>query len=243
MPEVVDAWCRTRSIEKVESIQQAIINSYELDFAKHAPAKDFPKLSAIWRSIPEQLAKENAKFIFSHVKKGWRSKDLEDALEWLVGAGLVYKVRKIEKPFIPLSSYADETAFKLYMADVGILRKLSKLPYEVILDAAPTYKEFKGAMTENYVLCELLGTVDDTAYYWSSGNTAEVDFVIQCGKEIVPIEVKSEKNVKTRSLMEYRKKYEPRYSVKTSMKNETKGEEVLNIPLYLISSMKKFMGL
>ena len=186
MPEVVDAWCRTKSIEEVESVQQAIINSYELDFAKHAPAKDFPKLSAIWRSIPEQLAKENTKFIFSHVKKGWRSKDLEDALEWLIGAGLVYKVCKIEKPFIPLSAYADDTAFKLYMADVGILRKLSKLPYEVILDATPTYREFKGSLTENYVLCELLGAVDDTAYYWSSGNTAEVDFVVQCGKEIVP---------------------------------------------------------
>lgn len=241
MPEVVEMWCNTHSIEQVESVQQAIINSYELDFAKHAPTKDFPKLSAIWRSIPEQLAKENTKFIFSHVKKGWRSKDLEDALEWLIGAGLVYKVCKIEKPFIPLSSYADDTSFKLYMSDVGILRKLSKLPYEVVLDATPTYKEFKGSMTENYVLCELMKSVDDTAYYWSSGNTAEVDFIIQSGTEIVPIEVKSERNVKARSLAEYRKKYTPKYSVKTSMKHETDGEEVLNIPLYLISRTAEFM--
>lgn len=241
MPEVVKVWCDTRSIEQVESVQQAIINSYELDFAKHAPAKDFPKLTAIWRSIPEQLAKENTKFIFSHVKKGWRSKDLEDALEWLIGAGLVYKICKIEKPFIPLSSYADDTSFKLYMADVGILRKLSKLPYEVVLDATPAYREFKGSMTENYVLCELLKSVDDTAYYWSSGNTAEVDFIIQSGAQIVPIEVKSEKNVKARSLAEYRKKYEPKYSVKTSMKSDTTGEEVLNIPLYLISQMANFV--
>lgn len=242
MPEVVSTWCRTKNIEEVERIQQAIINSYELDFAKHAPAKDFPKLSAIWRSIPEQLAKENTKFIFSHVKKGWRSKDLEDALEWLIGAGLVYKVSKIEKPFIPLSAYADDTAFKLYMADIGILRKLSKLPYEVILDTAPTYREFKGSLTENYVLCELLGSVDDTAYYWSSGNTAEVDFVIQCGKEIIPIEVKSEKNVKARSLAEYRKKYAPAYAVKTSMRSDTDGDAVLNIPLYMIASVKNFIG-
>lgn len=241
MPEVVQVWCNTHSIEQVENVQQAIINSYELDFAKHAPTKDFPKLTAIWRSIPEQLAKENTKFIFSHVKKGWRSKDLEDALEWLIAAGLVYKVCKIEKPFIPLSSYADDTSFKLYMSDVGILRKLSKLPHEVVLDATPTYKEFKGSMTENYVLCELLKSVDDTAYYWSSGNTAEVDFIIQSGTEIVPIEVKSEKNVKARSLAEYRKKYTPKYSVKTSMKHETDGEEVLNIPLYLISQMASFM--
>ena len=240
MPEVVQTWCDTHNIEQVELVQQAIINSYELDFAKHAPAKDFPKLTAIWRSIPEQLAKENTKFIFSHVKKGWRSKDLEDALEWLIAAGLVYRVCKIEKPFIPLSSYADDTSFKLYLSDVGILRKLSKLPYEVVLDATPTYKEFKGSMTENYVLCELLKSVDDTAYYWSSGNTAEVDFVLQSGTEIVPIEVKSEKNVKARSLAEYRKKYTPKYAIKTSMKHETNGEEVLNIPLYLIACLESF---
>lgn len=242
MPEVVKEWRDTHSIEGVERVQQAIISSYELDFAKHAPSKDFPKLSAIWRSIPEQLSKENTKFIFSYVKKGWRSKDLEDALEWLIAAGLVYKVCRIEKPFIPLSSYADDTCFKLYMADIGILRKLSKLPYEVVLDATPNYREFKGSMTENYVLCELQSAGGDTAYYWSSGNTAEVDFIVQCGAEIVPIEVKSEKNVKARSLAEYRKKYDPKYSVKTSMKIETDGKEVLNIPLYLIASLENFVN-
>ena len=240
MPEVVSTWQKTSNIEEVERVQQNIINSYELDFAKHAPTKDFPKLTAIWRSIPEQLAKENTKFIFSHVKKGWRSKDLEDALEWLIAAGLVYKVCKIEKPFIPLSSYADDTSFKLYMADIGILRKLSKLPYEVILDATPNYKEFKGSLTENYVLCELVKSVDETLYYWSSGNTAEVDFILQSDSEIVPVEVKSERSVKARSLAEYRKKYMPRYSVKTSMKNDTNGEEVFNIPLYLISALERF---
>lgn len=240
MPEVVQAWCNNHNIEQVEAIQQAIINSYELDFAKHAPTKEFPKLTAIWRSIPEQLAKENTKFIFSHVKKGWRSKDLEDALEWLISAGLVYKVSKIEKPFMPLSSYADDTSFKLYMSDVGLLRKLSKLPYEIVLDSTPTYREFKGSMTENFVLCELLKSVDDTAYYWSSGNTAEVDFIIQDKTEIIPIEVKSERNVKARSLAEYRKKYNPKYAVKTSMKHDTDGVEVLNIPLYLISRLRSF---
>ena len=240
MPEVVSTWQKTNNIEEVERVQQNIINSYELDFAKHAPTRDFPKLTAIWRSIPEQLAKENTKFIFSHVKKGWRSKDLEDALEWLIAAGLVYKVCKIEKPFIPLSSYADDSSFKLYMADIGILRKLSKLPYEVVLDATPNYKEFKGSLTENYVFCELVKSVDETLYYWSSGNTAEVDFILQSASEIVPIEVKSERNVKSRSLAEYRKKYTPKYSVKTSMKNETNGDEVLNIPLYLISALERF---
>lgn len=239
MPEVVLTWVNTHDIEKVEIVQQRIIDSYELDFAKHAPIKDFPKLTAIWHSIPEQLARDNNKFIFGHVKKGWRSKDLEDALEWLIDAGLVYKVCRIEKPFMPMSSYAEPTVFKLYMADVGILRKLSKLPYEVILESSPTYVEFKGAMTENYVLCELIKSADKEPYYWNSGNSAEVDFVIQCGKEIVPIEVKSEKNVKARSLAEYRKKYQPAVSVKTSMRIETTGKEVLNIPLSLISSIKQ----
>lgn len=163
-------------------------------------------------------------------------------MEWLIDAGLAYKVCRIEKPFVPMSSYAEPTVFKLYMADVGILRKLSKLPYEVILDSSPAYVEFKGAMTENYVLCELIKSADKEPYYWSSGNSAEVDFVIQCGKEIVPIEVKSEKNVKARSLAEYRKKYQPAVSVKTSMRAETNGKEVLNIPLYLISAIKQIIS-
>lgn len=242
MPEVVRSWCETKDIERVENVQQAIINSYELDFAKHAPLKDFPKLTAIWRSIPEQLAKENSKFIFSHVKKGWRAKDLEDSLEWLIAAGLVHKVTKIEKPFIPLSSYADDSAFKLYMCDVAILRKLARLPYEVILDSVPIYKEFKGSMTENYVLAELMKSGCDTAYYWTSDNTAEVDFVIQCGADIVPIEVKSERNVRSRSLSEYKRRYEPRYAVKTSMKDEVGGDGSVSVPLYLISELGGILG-
>ncbi len=242
MPEVVDVWCRTKSIEEVERVQQAIINSYELDFAKHAPPREYPKLAAVWRSIPGQLSKENRKFIFSRVKSGWRAKDLEDALEWMTGAGLVYKVCRIEKPFMPLSSYADDTAFKLYFADIGILRKMSGLPSAAILEGTDIYREFKGAMTENFVLCELTSSSTEKAYYWSSGNTAEVDFVVQCGEKIIPIEVKSEKNVKARSLAEYRKRYQPECAVLTSMRSETNGESVLNVPLYLIASLKKIAG-
>ena len=237
MPEVVQTWCETHDIEKTEKVQQMILDSYQFDFSKHAPIKDFPKILAIWQSIPEQLAKDNSKFIFGHVRKGWRAKDLEDALVWLEGAGLVYKVCRIEKPFIPMSAYADPTVFKLYLCDVGLLRKLSKLPYEVILESSALYTEFKGAMTENFVLCELLKSSENTPYYWTSGNLAEVDFVIQCGTQIVPIEVKSERNVKAKSLAEYRKKYEPVYAVKTSMRSETNGIGVLNIPLYLIGRL------
>lgn len=144
MPEVVRTWCETHDIEKTEKIQQMILDSYQFDFSKHAPVKDFPKILAIWQSIPEQLAKDNSKFIFGHVRKGWRAKDLEDALVWLEGAGLVYKVCRIEKPFIPMSAYADSTAFKLYLCDVGLLRKLSRLPYEVILESTPYIRSSRG---------------------------------------------------------------------------------------------------
>lgn len=241
MPEVVQTWCNTHDMAKAERVQQTILDSYQFDFSKHAPVKDFPKIAAIWQSIPEQLARDNSKFMFGHVRKGWRSKDLEDALVWLESAGLVYKVCRIEKPFIPLSAYSDPTVFKLYMADVGLLRKMSKLPYEVVLDATPTYTEFKGAMTENFVLCEWLQASGEIPFYWTSGNSAEVDFVVQSGAEIIPVEVKSEKNVKAKSLAEYRKKYEPAHSVKTSMRSEISGKEIVNIPLYLIAQMKNFL--
>ena len=237
MPEAVSVWCETGDLEKVEAVQQDILASYELDFAKHAPPSEFPKLSAIWASVPQQLAKPNSKFIFSHVKKGWRSKDLEDALQWLIRAGLVYQVCKVEKPFMPLSSYADATSFKLYLCDVGLLRRLARLPAQVVLDSSGIYTEFKGVMTENYVLGELVKHVDSTPYYWVSGNSAEVDFIVQCGAHIVPIEVKAESNVKARSLAEYRKKYAPPVSVKTSMLDDISGNEVRQIPLYLIGSM------
>lgn len=241
MPEVVKAWCETKDFETVENLQQNILDSYEHDFAKHAPLAEFPKLTAIWKSIPEQLAKPNSKFIFSHVKKGARSKDLEDSLEWLINAGLVYKVCRIEKPFMPVSSYKDDTYFKIYLSDVGLLRRLSKLPPQIVLESSPYYTEFKGALTENYVLNEIVKSVNNELFYWTSSNSAEVDFVVQCGANIVPIEVKAEANVKARSLAEYRKKFNPAVSVKTSMKSEANGKEILNIPLYLISKIDKFI--
>ena len=241
MPEVVDTWIRTKDIAQVEAVQQQILDNYQLDFAKHAPSKDFPKLAAIWRSIPQQLSKENSKFIFSQVKKGWRAKDLEDALEWLISAGLVYKVTKIEKPSVPLSAYADQTFFKLYLSDIGLLRKLANLAAGHILQKNDEFKEFKGAMTENYVLCEMTNLFESDWFYWKSDNTAEVDFVLQHDTYIIPIEVKSERNNKAKSLAEYRKKYNPKISVKTSM-NNVAGAEVRQIPLYLLWQMKKYLS-
>lgn len=241
MPEVVETWRNTHDIERVEALQQQILSGYELDFVKHAAASVFPKLTAIWASVPQQLSKPNNKFVFSQVKKGWRAKDLEDALQWLIGAGLIYKVCRIEKPHLPLSSYADATAFKIYLCDVGLLRRLARVPAQVILDSNAIYTEFKGAMTENYVLNELVKSLGTEPYYWTSGNSAEVDFVVQLGTEIIPIEVKSEKNVKARSLTEYRSKYTPKFSVKASMRPSSAGSRILNIPLYGIASLPRYI--
>lgn len=239
MPEVVAKWLETRDIVEVDRIQDVILNSYELDFAKHAPKADFPKLSLIWKSIPDQLAKENGKFVYGHVKPGGRAKDLEDALQWLVSAGMVYKVNKIEKPAIPLSAYSNQSYFKLYMADVGLLRRMSKLPASSIYEESSLYSEFKGAMTENYVLSELVHLQGETPFYWKSGNTAEVDFIAQFGKKIVPVEVKASVNVKSRSLGVYREKYKPEISVRTSILNLKKDEGLLNIPLYMLWNIQK----
>ncbi len=241
MPQVVSKWLESKNISEVERIQEQLISAYELDFAKHAPAVDFPKLSLIWRSIPNQLARENGKFIYGHVKPGARAKDLEDAMQWLVSAGMVYKVNKIEKPFVPMSAYENPSYFKLYMADVGLLRKMSGLPAAAIYEDSALYSEFKGAMTENYVLSELLHLQGDIPRYWKSANTAEVDFVIQIEEGIIPIEVKASTNLKSRSLQIYREQYKPALSIRTSLGNLRMDGGLLNIPLYMLWTLEKII--
>ncbi|MCL2168567.1 MAG: AAA family ATPase [Defluviitaleaceae bacterium] len=230
MPEVVKSWIDTQSIENVEKIQSQIIQSYENDFAKHAPVSYFPKLSAVWNAIPSQLSKENRKFIFSQVKKSWRAKDLEDALEWLVRAGLVYRVESIEKPAFPLKAYANHTFFKLYMSDIGILRKMANLPPAVLFDGTNNYQEFKGAMAENFVCCELKKAYSQDIYYWTAEGSAraEVDFIVQDDVHIVPIGVKAKTASHARSLSQYIKKFTPEKSVLTSL--DKMSERIL--PLY-----------
>jgi len=239
MPEAAAKWIETKDVAEVEAVQRRILDAYELDFAKHAPATDIPKLDLIWKSIPSQLARESGKFIFGHAKPGARAKDLEDALEWLLSAGMVYKVIKIEKPFMPLSAYADPAYFKLYAPDVGLLRKLAGLPAEAVFQGPETYREFKGALTENFALTEMLNAELDLPFYWKSANTAEVDFVAQYNGRIIPIEVKAGRN-RARSLAEYRKKYSPEIAVKTSLENIS-GKEVKNIPLYMLWRLKSYL--
>ena len=244
MPEAVQVWIDTKNIENVEKTQSEILLGYQKDFSKYAGTKDYPKISAVWQSIPSQLGKENRKFIFSHVKKGWRAKDLEDALIWLIDAGLVYKVEHIEKPNYPLSSYADHTFFKLYMLDIGLLRKHADLPSAIVFDETELYKEFKGAMAENFVACELKTMygklTDKDLYYWTAEGSAkaEVDFVVQDDdKYILPIEVKAKTAKHARSLTQYVNKFNPEKSVLTSLAEMTDR----NLPLYAFWKLKDWL--
>ena len=242
MPEVVASWIETKDIKEIESVQDAIISAYQPDFARHAPPSDFPKISLIWDSIPAQLAKENRKFMYSVVKKGARAKDLEHALQWLTGAGMAHRVRKIEKPGVPLSAYADEGYFKLYMSDIGLLRRMAQVPASAFLHPSPLFREFKGALVENYVLTELVALHDQAPWYWKSENTAEIDFIIPINDGIIPLEVKSSENIKSRSLGVYRNRYSPPLSVRVSPQNLKFDDALLNIPLYMLWDFDRLVG-
>ena len=225
--------------------QNEIIDTYEKDFIKYAPISEFPKLSLIWNAIPAQLAKDNQKFLFSHVKQGMRARDLEDSLEWLISAGLIYKVEKIERPYIPITTYSDITNFKIYFSDVGLLRRMSKFPADVVFDTSSLTADMRGILAENFVLTELISNDYQRSFFWKSGGIAEVDYVIQEGIDVIPIEVKSSKRVRSRSLTEYRKKYSPRIAVRTSLRDMSRHSdeygEVLEIPLWLIWKLKAYL--
>ena len=236
MPEAVKTWIESHDYEEVEEVQKEILEDYADDFSKHAPSKEVPKIRWIWDSIPVQLARENNKFIFSHVKEGKRSADLEDALQWLVDAGLVVKTELVEKPEIPISGFADKTYFKVYMSDIGLLRARSKVSPKTILDETDYYIKYKGAFAENYVVNELI-SIGKSPYFWRSGNTAEIDFIFEEEGEMIPVEVKSADNTQAKSYKQFCKKYRPKHGLKLSRKNIAKnnceGTVTYNIPLYL----------
>ncbi|MCL2786067.1 MAG: ATP-binding protein [Methanomassiliicoccaceae archaeon] len=231
MPAAVASWITKKDIRKIDVILDTIIKDYADDFAKHA-FESLTKLTLIWSSIPVQLARENKKFVFGHVKAGARSKDLEDALEWLVDAGLVYKVKKLSEPKMPLSMFVDNTSFKVYMADIGTLRRMSGVPSDFIFSADKEYDEFKGAIMENYVLSELISSTGNVPYYWRSDATAEVDFVTQIDGKAIPVEAKAGKN-KSKSLVEYVIRYRPDAAVTTTPRRNVDGT-IRHIPPYLI---------
>lgn len=233
MPEAVITYAYTKNTAEVQQVMQAILRAYALDFSKYSSNKDVIKITHIWNSIPSQLAKENKKFLYQTVKKGARAREYEDALNWLVNAGLVYKVYRNTKPAFPPTAYDDLNAFKIYLFDVGLLRRFANLDPSIILNGHSLYTEFKGSLTENYVLQSLLFQTNETLRYWTSENTAEIDFMLVYKNEIIPIEVKSGENIKSKSLSIYRKTYEPRISIRFSLKNLSYDDGLINIPLFL----------
>lgn len=234
MPEAVIAMLEARGNDEIDRVLQDILNLYELDFSKYAEPKEIPRIRAIWHSLPPQLSKENRKFIYRIMKSSARSKDFEDALLWLEDSGLIYRVNDISKPASPLSAYIDNSAFKIYACDCGLLRRLARLSPTVILDPIDSYSEFKGALAENMVLQSLLPELQNhTITYWTSDGRAEVDFVVELESKIIPIEVKSNTNISGKSLHVYFSKYSPDLMVRMSMLNLSYNSPLLNIPLPL----------
>ena len=244
MPEAVKIWIQTHDYNQVEEIQNQILKDYADDFGKHTTPDTAIKIKLIWDAIPSQIAKDNNKFIFSHVKEGARAKDLEDALEWLVSAGLVYKLNLVPTPQIPLESMKDNTYFKIYMADIGLLRKKSNVNYRTILNGDESFIQFKGAFSENYIMSELkcLGV---SAYFWRTKADAEVDFISDYEGVLFPIEVKSATNTKAKSLQLFCKRFSPKLAFKASLKNvgDNMIEEshIWNIPLYIFFRIKEYI--
>ena len=241
MPEAVQTWLDTHDYSEVEEVQKEILNDYADDFSKHAPLKELAKVRWIWDSVPVQLAKENNKFVFSHVKEGKRSAELEDALQWLKDAGLISQLYLAEKPETPLSAFADKTYFKVYMSDIGLLRAKSRISPKTVLDETDTFIRFKGAFAENYVLNELK-ILGKEPCFWRSGNTAEVDFIYEDKDGIVPVEVKAADNTQAKSYKQYCKKYEPTVGFKISSKNLAENmcekTRTVSLPLYMCWNME-----
>lgn len=238
MPEAVQSFVEEKDFNQVREMQKRILSAYEQDFFKHAPIEIVPKIRMIWNSIPSQLAKENKKFIYGLVREGARAKEYEAAIMWLCDCGLVHKVSRVSAAGIPLKAYEDMKAFKLFMVDVGLLSCMTGLSQRTLLDGNDLFVEFKGALTEQYV-CQQLKTVDGLGlyYYTNDRGSCEVDFVIDNGDHIIPVEVKAEVNLKAKSLKTYREKFKPEMSVRTSMSDYKEEDWIVNLPLYAVEEI------
>ena len=239
MPEAVQSFAENKDFNEVREIQKRILAAYEQDFSKHAPNEIVPRLRMLWNSIPSQLAKENKKFIYGLVREGARAKDYETAIMWLSDCGLVHKVSRINAAGIPLRAYEDLKAFKLFVVDVGLLGCMAGLRQRTLLDGNDLFVEFKGALTEQYV-CQQLKTIQDLDVYYYTNNrgSCEVDFVVDTGELIVPVEVKAEVNLRAKSLKTYQEKFSPEVAIRTSMADYKKEERLINLPLYAIDQIK-----
>lgn len=235
MPEVVNAFINHKDYAEVRQLQQTILDSYDRDFSKHAPIAEVPRIRMIWRSVPAQLAKENKKFIYGVVKEGARAKDFELAIEWLIDAGLIYKVSRVKKAGIPLSAYEDFSAFKLFLLDTGLMGAMSGLPPQALLEGNVLFSDYKGAITEQYVLQQLKSVKGLSIYYWSSDTSrGELDFLLQKDVSVIPVEVKAEENLQSKSLRFFVEKNAGLHGVRFSMSDYRKQEWIINYPLYSV---------
>ena len=242
MPEIVDSYVKNKDFEEVRRKQQVLLESYEQDFSKHTPNNVVPRIRQLWNNIPTQLAKENKKFIYGLVKEGARAREYEVALSWLIDCGLVYQVNRVNDCKVPLSAYQDFSAFKLYVLDVGLLCAMANLDAKTILEGNEILVEFKGALTEQFVLTELKTNITQSAFYWSADRgTAEVDYIIQLDGNNIPIEVKASENLQAKSLKTFVEKYKTKINIRTSMTNYRKEDWLINIPLYLIGNLRKLL--
>ena len=240
MPEAVQVWVNEKNIELVERVQQNILKAYESDFSKHTQNNEANKISLIWNSIPSQLAKENKKFLYQTIKEGARAREYEGALNWLNDANLIYKVYNVTKTDLPLIAYNDLSAFKIYMNDVGLLRNMANLDSRIVIEGDRLFEEFKGAFTENYVLNMLTTKFDKVPNYFTF-DRHEIDYIIQYQNKIIPVEVKANKSTNNVSLTRYNEKYKIDLSIRFSMKNLSKDGNIINIPLFMIEYVDKFI--
>lgn len=238
MPEVVRNFAADKDFGEVREIQQRILDSYEQDFSKHAPNEIVPRIRMLWNSIPAQLTKENKKFVYGIIKDGARAKDYELALMWLSDCGLVHKVHRVTAPHIPLKAYEDLKAFKLFVLDVGLLSCMVRLNQKVLLSGNELFIEFKGALTEQYVLQQLKTLKNLAAYYWTNDRgSAEIDFLVDNGIDVMPIEVKAETNLKAKSLKTYCEKFKPNKAIRLSMADYRQEDWLLNLPLWSVETL------
>lgn len=240
MPEAVQNFVENKSYNQVREIQKNLLSYYQNDFSKHAPTNQVPRLNMIWNSIPMQLAKENRKFIYGQVRTGARAKDFELAIQWLLDCGLIHKVTRVSKPGLPLKAYMDMNIFKLYLFDIGLLCAMTELNAKVLIDGNRIFTEFKGAITEQYVLQELVSCLNVCPYYYATENArTEIDFLLQGADSIIPLEVKAEENLQAKSLKTYAEKYNPDISIRTSMADYREQSWLTNVPLYAITDYLK----
>ncbi len=241
MPEVAAEYLENRNVERVQKIQDAILQAYELDFVKHADKTSSTKIEQVWNSIPSQLSRENKKFVYKLVKTGARAREYEEAIQWLIQAGLIYKVSNITKPSIPLKAYEDLSAYKLYVFETGLLIRQAGLDPKVFINNELFFNEFKGALAENYVAQSFKSIIKNNLYYWTSEGKAELDFIIEHITDCIPVEVMSGTDTKAKSLAVYQKKFHPKLRIRISNLNLNLTDDLLNIPLFYADKTKHFI--